>query len=200
VRIDVREESMAALDAYATISIAFAVDRVLDVAVMAGGLGGLSLIERRLTEPVVKDYDAIEGEGPTRWARRFDLAHWGLLAAYADDARVGGAVLAFDTPGVHMLEDRTDLAVLWDLRVSPEWRARGVGHRLFTAAEQWAAQRGCAWLKVETQNVNVTACEFYAGQGCVLGAIDRFAYPDFPDEAQLLWYKALTRAALPEAG
>ena len=27
---------------------------------------------------------------------------------------------------------------------------------------------------------------------CVLGAIHRFAYPEFPNEAQLLWYKDLT--------
>jgi hypothetical protein len=29
-------------------------------------------------------------------------------------------------------------------------------------------------------------------QGCMLGAIHRVAYPQFPDEAQLLWYKDLT--------
>jgi hypothetical protein len=27
--------------------------------------------------------------------------------------------------------------------------------------------------------------------GCVLGAIHRHAYPDLPDETQLLWYRAL---------
>ena len=47
-------------------------------------------------------------------------------------------------------------------------------------------------MKVETQNVNVPACRFYARQGCVLGAINRFAYPDLPDEVQLLWYKTLS--------
>jgi hypothetical protein len=51
--------------------------------------------------------------------------------------------------------------------------------------------KGCFRLKVETQNINVPACRFYVKQGCVLGAIHRFAYPEFPDEAQLLWYKDL---------
>ena len=27
--------------------------------------------------------------------------------------------------------------------------------------------------------------------GCELGAMHRFAYPELPDEVQLLWYKAL---------
>jgi len=44
---------------------------------------------------------------------------------------------------------------------------------------------------VETQNVNVPACRFYARMGCVLGGIHRFAYPELPGEARLLWYKAL---------
>jgi len=81
---------------------------------------------------------------------------------------------------------------LWDLRVVPEARGRGVGSALFAAAEGWAATRGCRWLKVETQNVNVPACQFYARVGCGLGGISRFAYPDLPDEVRLLWYKSLS--------
>ena len=71
-------------------------------------------------------------------------------------------------------------------------RGRGVGARLFAAAEAWAMARGVRTLKVETQNVNVGACRFYARQGCTLGEINRFAYPQLPDEVQLIWRKALT--------
>jgi hypothetical protein len=35
------------------------------------------------------------------------------------------------------------------------------------------------------------ACHFYQKMGCTLGAIDRFAYPGLPGEAQLLWSRAL---------
>jgi GNAT superfamily N-acetyltransferase len=100
-------------------------------------------------------------------------------------------VVAFDTPTVEMLEGRRDLAVLWDIRVAPEARGQGVGAALFGAAAAWAAARGCRQLKVETQNVNVPACRFYASQGCVLAAIHRFAYPGLPHEVQLLWYRDL---------
>jgi GNAT superfamily N-acetyltransferase len=96
-----------------------------------------------------------------------------------------------------MLVGRRDLAVLWDLRVAPAARRRGVGAALFRAAAAWAAARGCAQLKVETQNVNVPACRFYARQGCVLGAIDRFAYPGLPHEVRLLWYTALPARGRP---
>ncbi len=188
MKIDVAEEPMTALAEYGRVPIAFEVSRVLEVAAPDGGL---VLAERAVAAPYVKDYDGIRGEGPERWAARFDVSRWGMLVARVDAMRVGGAVVAFDTEGVDMLEGRRDLAVLWDLRVAPEMRGRGVGAALFRAAEAWAIARGCRQLKVETQNINVDACRFYARQGCVLGAIHRFAYPDLPDEAMLLWYKDL---------
>jgi GNAT superfamily N-acetyltransferase len=186
------EEPMSNLRAHGEISIAFSVDRVLDVSLLDGGLGGFVLTERLVDQPWVKDYDAVRGEGPNRWAGRFDVTNWGLIAAHDGSFRVGGAVIAWNTAGVHMLDGRSDLAVLWDLRVRAERRSKGAGTLLFHAAEVWARDRGCAWLKVETQNINVPACRFYRRMGCVLGAIDRFAYPDLPGEVQLLWFKELT--------
>jgi len=188
MKVEIVEESAAALEELARIPIAFEVRSVLDVADEGGGF---VLTERSLPDPYVKDYDAISGEGPTRWARRFDVANWGFLSARVDGQPIGAAVVAFDTPGVNMLEGRRDLAVLWDLRVVPEARGQGVGDALFRAAEAWARARGCAEMKIETQNINVPACRFYAAQGCVLHAVDRSAYPELPDEIQLLWYKSL---------
>ncbi len=189
--MQIREERPFRLDDYARIPIAFEVCTLLEVSVRDGGLGGLEFRERSVDRPYVKDYDRIPGNHPTDWESCFDFANWGLLVALAGDRRVGGAVLAFDTPGVEVLEGRRDLAVLWDLRVDPPARRSGVGSSLFAAAERWARERGCRQLKVETQNVNVPACRFYASQGCVLGAVHRFAYPELPEEVQLLWYKDL---------
>ena len=194
MNFEIQEESMSALIDYARISIAFEVDRVFEISATAGGLGGLSLSERRLGARYVKDYDGIES--PTRWARRFDLSNWGLLTARSEGRRVGGAVIAYDTRGITMLEGRKDLAALWDIRVDAEVRRLGIGRALFHSVEDWATARGCGWLKIETQNVNVAACKFYVKQGCTLGAIHRFAYPDLPEEAQLLWYKSLRSVEL----
>lgn len=197
MRVDVGAEPITRLAEYASVPIAFEVRRVLELSVRRNGLGGFALTERSLAAPYVKDYDAINGEHPTQWARRFDVSHWGLLVARVDGRRVGGAVVAYNTPGLDMLEARGDLAVLWDIRVAPAVRGQGVGAALFRAAAAWAGARGCRQLKAETQNVNVPACRFYARQGCVLAAIHRFAYPTLPEEIQLLWYKALAPAAPP---
>ena len=168
------------------------VDRVLEVGLLGGGLGGMSLTETAVTDPYVKDYDALEGAGPPCWPGRFDVSNWVLIGARRDGASVGGAVIASKTPGLHMLGGRDDVAVLWDIRVSSRERGWGIGSALFRAAGDWAGARGFRWLKIETQNVNVLACRFYQKMGCTLGAIDRFAYPGQPAEVRLLWWKALT--------
>jgi GNAT superfamily N-acetyltransferase len=188
MKIEVAEEPMPDLAEYARVPIVFEVRHAFDAATADAGLGGFVL--RAIDPPYLKDYDA--HESPESWPGRFDLASWGWFAARVDGRRVGGAAVAFDTPGVQMLEERRDLAVLWDIRVAPEVRGRGAGAGLFRAAEAWAAARGCRQLKIETQNVNVPACRFYARMGCVLGAVRHDAYPGLPHEVQLVWYKDLT--------
>lgn len=195
--LEIRQEAVTpfALTEHGRISIAFTVDQILDLAVTDGGLGGMNLTEIPVAEPYVKDYDAIEGEGPARWTKRFDVSNWGMVGAFKDGARVGGALIAFRTANLYMLGGRDDVAALWDIRVAPEQRGSGAGSALFRAAERWACDHGCGWLKVETQNVNIAACRFYHKMGCTLGGIERFAYPELPDEVQLLWWKALETPA-----
>jgi GNAT superfamily N-acetyltransferase len=191
--IELAEEPMAALPEYARVPIIFTVERVLDVTTRDDSSGRFSLSERRLEVPYAKDYDAIAGEGPLQWGRRFDLSKWALFSARFANRIVGGAVVAFDTPGLTMLEGRRDLAVLWDIRIAPDARRQGVGSALFQKVEAWAQMHGCRQLKIETQNINVSACRFYEQQGCQLMAIRHAAYPEHPEEIQLLWYKDLPR-------
>lgn len=189
--VEVREEPIERLEEQAELSIAFTVDRMLVATPVEGGLGGITLEEQPVAPSWVKDYDVLDGEGPARWRRSFDVTRWGFLVARDGDERVGGAVIAFDTPDVHLLDGRRDLAALWDLRVHPDRRSSGIGVLLWRAFEDWARTRGCRDVMVETQNNNVAACRFYARMGCSLGALHRFRYPELPDEIQLLWYKSL---------
>jgi GNAT superfamily N-acetyltransferase len=166
---------------YAAVPIAFDVRSILSAP---------SLTESRVDPPYVKDYDAI-GDRPLAWSARFDTSQWVMFLARSDGRSLGGATLALGTSGLHMLEDRSELAVLWDIRVVPRARGRGVGRALIGAAETLARTRGYRELKVETQNVNVPACRFYAALGFQLRVVREDAYPECPGEAQLLWYKAL---------
>ena len=162
VNREIRQEAVTpgALGEHAGISIAFVVDRILEVTLAEGGRGGMSLTATPVADPYVKDYDTLEAEGPAHWAGRFDLSNWGLLSASRDGARAGGAVIALRAPDVRMLGGREDVAVLWDIRGAAEQRGAGAGSALFRAAEDRAGARGGGWLKIETRNVNTAACRF----------------------------------------
>jgi len=181
-----REEPISELSHYLTVPSVFEANTVFDV---CEGTGGVELREREITQPYRKDYDALEN--PMEWPARFDVSNWTLIGAFNAGERVGGAVGAFDSRGLDMLEGRDDLVVLWDIRVSPSVRRLGVGSALFRSLEAWARARSCRELKVETQNTNVAACRFYEHQGCHLKRVNRNAYSSLPGEVQLIWSKVV---------
>jgi GNAT superfamily N-acetyltransferase len=188
--VEIVEIGPGELARYASVPIAFRVESVLCVDEIDGGLGGFRLTEEPVAQPGVKDYNAFEGDAPTCWGERFDISRWGFFLALDGTRPVGGAAVAWNTPDLLMLEGVTDLAVLWDIRVHPEHQRRGIGAALLKRAADWARGRKCSRLKIETQNVNVPACRFYASQGCRLGAIARHCYhePQLAHEVMLLWY------------
>jgi GNAT superfamily N-acetyltransferase len=187
MKIEISQEPVEFLATYARIPIAYEVSRIFDVSEV--GHNEFTLTERPVDPPYTKDYDAIKGEGPTDWSRRSDLSNWAFFSARAEGRHIGAAAIAFKTPRLTMLEGRDDLAALWDIRVVPDARGQGVGAALFRAAEAWAAAKRCTQLKAETQNTNVPACRFYQSQGCSIATINRSAYPDFPNEIQIIWQK-----------
>jgi GNAT superfamily N-acetyltransferase len=189
--IKISEESSEVLADYEKVPIAFRVETVFRVELVENGLGGIKLIEEAAAKPFVKDYDALPAERPSRWSERFNLSNWGILSAFDGNKRVGGAAIAWRTPEFFMLEGADDLACLWDLRVSPEYRAKGIGQLLFESAVNWAKARKCRLLKVETQNINVPACQFYVRRGCHLGGFNLHAYPENMNEIALYWYRKI---------
>jgi len=191
MKVKIVEETPAILADYEKISIAFRVETFFRVELLDEGLGGVKLTEETVETPFTKDYDECEEDRPTRWAERFDLSNWGFLSAFDGEKRIGAAAIAWKTPEIFMLEGRDDLACLWDLRIAPEYRGKGVGNKLFAYSLNWAKQRNCRLFKVETQNINVPACRFYARQGCHLGAFNLHAYPESLKEIQLIWYRSL---------
>jgi GNAT superfamily N-acetyltransferase len=199
--VEVLEDESRDWAGYAAVPIAFTVRAILQLASPAVGersteRTGADSPEAFELRPILpayeKDYDREPGEHPIDWPRRFDVARWGVLVARAEGQRIGGAVIAVQTdPTLELLRDRPTGALLWDVRVTPSMRGRGVGQSLFRASEQWANARGFTELVIETQDTNVPACRFYARMGCTLEAIIPGIYPTLPHETQLLWRRAL---------
>jgi len=191
LEIEIKEEPIDILPDYAKTAIAFEVQSILEVELPENDLHGIKLIERRVEKPWIKDYDAYQAEGPLSWAQRWNISNWVVISAFVKGARVGGCVIAYDTPGVLKLEERKDIAALWDLRVLPRFRGKGIGGRLVDTAVAWAKRKQCRLMKIETQNINVPACRLYVKHGFTLGAINRYAYPELPDEIELIWCREL---------
>ncbi|MCA9052273.1 MAG: GNAT family N-acetyltransferase [Planctomycetaceae bacterium] len=151
---------------------------------------GLALQEIELTEPYVKDYDALPENRPVAWSARLEPGCSVVLLAHGIDGLLGGAVVTLDPAAQFALHACKDAALLWDIRVAPDRRRHAVGSRLFEEAAQWAAAQGCSELLAETQHTNVVACRFYADRGCRLLVVDPTAYADVPlvaHETLLLW-------------
>lgn len=187
--VAIGEQPISRIGALARVPTAFVVRSRLAISGEFDG-GSFTFVERSVDRPYIKDYDAGEAGGPGLWPSRFDLSHWGLIAATVTSRWVGGAVIAAGDPAVDLLEGRSDLALLWDIRVAPAFRRMGVGGKLFSAVKAWCRARGCTELKVETQDINVAACRFYERQGCEVRRVEPRAYPGL-DEVQLLWYRGL---------
>ncbi len=179
------------LEDYAGVPISFQVESILKIDLVDSGLGGATLEEVPIKPAYLKDYDAGEDGGPGRWPERFDLAKFAFFLALDGNRPVGAAAAVYDTPDIHMLSGRRDMAVLWDIRVRPDVRRSGIGARLFEGVVEWSRGKQCRLLKIETQNVNVPACHFYSRMGGRLGEINRYAYAGHPGvahEVMLVWY------------
>lgn len=181
MRCAIRETGIDSLPLYGSISIAMEVHERFEVDSGRCALGPVVPVQT----PYLKDYDAL-GEPPESLPGRWDMAWWGIFLAYHGDSPVGGAIIAMRTPGLDMLEGRDDLAIIWDLRVAPEWRGKGVGSALWRAAEAWSAERGAVEIRVETQDINVPACRFYQAMGCRLLSADPHGYPPEMNEVKLV--------------
>jgi ribosomal protein S18 acetylase RimI-like enzyme len=183
-------EDVELLEQYAAIPMFVEADKILKCIPIDGGTGGFRLSEQAVDPPFRKTYENSEDD-PFPRHNRWDVSNWGIFIAKNNEMIVGGCVVALRTEGIYMLEGRTDMAVLWDIRVRPEYKRSGIGSKLFQRAKAYAVESDCKFLKIETQNVNVPACHFYQRQGCHLAGMNMHAYSKYPEEVQLLWYMAL---------
>jgi len=114
---------------------------------------------RRLEDAHVKDYDAIDGEGPLRWtASPFDVSNWALFTARVVGRLVGGATVGVQqlSQVEQMLETgRRDLLQCCGTFGLPRTlAARGLVLRSSRESKRGPRREVCRQLKVETQNIN----------------------------------------------
>lgn len=81
-------------------------------------------------------------------------------------------------------------AVIEEIYVDKDSRGKGIGTVLLRQAVVWAQTNGLIGLMLETQDVNLQACRFYASNQFTIGAVDTQLYARFPTahEKAIFWY------------
>ncbi len=187
IEYSIQIEEPTVLHEYGSVPISFRVTSEYKISMLNQGLGGVH-IEEVPVKPYWVDYDAERGRGPERWLDRWDIRNWSVISAFHKDERIGGAVVAFDTPGVHMLDGRSDVAALWDIRIRPDHRKGGLGTAIFQECITLARTKKSRFFKIETHSYNIPACKFYAKQGALLGNIEKMVYEENPHHYRMIWW------------
>lgn len=152
------------------------------------GLGGI-IFKEEVVEEYIKDLGVYEIA--SKYEEEFDISNWGFYMAFENEKPIGAVTIASKTENMLMLEGRSDLAVLWDIRVDDKYKNMGIGSKLFELAVEWSKLNAFKQIKIECQNNNVPACKFYSKKGAVLSKIDEYAYyndSNLRNEAQFIWY------------
>lgn len=181
--IKYEELSFDKLNIYETIDFKYTTNKIYKLNKINRGLGGILL-----KESSIKTYTKDFGNHLSSWTKNIDKSNWKMFIAKDDDKIIGGCIIATKTDDVDMLDGRKDLAVLWDIRIAENYKHQGIGHTLFNMAKQWSKKNGFKQLKIECQNTNYNAVNFYHKENAILCSIKEFAYKDNPSEVQLLWY------------
>ena len=75
------------------------------------------------------------------------------------------------------VEQWRSVARIEDIIVGRQFRRYGIGSLLLNCASDWARNRACWAIVLETQNVNYPAIQFYLRNGLEVWSINRHFYP-----------------------
>lgn len=97
------------------------------------------------------------------------------------------------TGQIRLREHWNGFAFIEEISVTKGRRNKGIGTALLNKAMEWAKQNDLIGLMLETQDVNLFACRFYAKNKFMIGAVDSMLYSKFltAHEKAIFWYKRL---------
>ncbi len=132
--------------------------------------------EEKFAKPYVKKYD--DEDIDVSYIEEEDKV---VFFYYAENDCVGRSKLRSNWNGYALIED---------IAVAKDYRKNGVGTALLHKAIEWAKENHLCGLMLETQDINVSACHFYAKNNFVIGAVDTMLYSNFStaNEIAVFWY------------
>lgn len=94
------------------------------------------------------------------------------------DGQLAGAILL-------KVEECRSITRVEDIIVGRQFRRFGIGSLLLNCASDWARNRSCWAIELETQNVNYPAIQFYLQNGLEVWSIHQHYYPPGPVEHEV---------------
>ena len=94
------------------------------------------------------------------------------------DGQIAGVVLL-------NVEAWRSVARIEDIIVGRLFRRYGIGSLLLNCAADWARNRGCHAILLETQSINYPAIRFYLRNGLEVWSISQHHYPPGPEEHEV---------------
>ncbi|MCR3906727.1 MAG: GNAT family N-acetyltransferase [Tenericutes bacterium] len=142
-----------------------------------------------LTKKNVKPFsiDLAGEEKVSDWVKILNEKTTSIVVLEENGIWVGGCITVTHSPRVNMLRNNMQNAVLWDIRVHPQYQNLGVGSILLEASIKFSKQMNCKHLIIETQDNNPKAIDFYLKHNAKLIEINKQAYQDTPNETQLIF-------------
>lgn len=125
--------------------------------------------------PIYKDFRAYQHTLEAVEARLAG-AQGGYVALA--DGQVAGVVLL-------NVEEWRSVTRIKDIIVGRLFRRYGIGSLLLNCAADWARNRGCCAILLETQSSNYPAIRFYLRNGLQVWSISQHHYPPGPDEHEV---------------
>lgn len=135
----------------------------------------LELVETPVDPPLYKNFREYESTLAAVMSR-LHSAGGGFVAL--TDGKIAGVVLL-------KVEEWRSVARIQDIIVGRQFRRYGIGSLLLNCASDWARNRGCWAILLETQNVNYPAIQFYLRNGLEIWGISQNYYPPGPAEHEV---------------
>jgi ribosomal protein S18 acetylase RimI-like enzyme len=148
----------------------------------------LKLVETPVDPPIYKNYREA-GESIAALEARLRASEGGFVALA--NGEVAGCILL-------SVEEWRSVTQVEDLMVGHQFRRYGVGSLLLNCAADWARNRKCWAVVLETQSHNYPALQFYLRNGLEVWSINQNYYPPGPYAHEVAIFMGKRLSATPE--
>jgi GNAT superfamily N-acetyltransferase len=146
------------------------------------------LVETPVDPPVYKNFFA-DNVTVEDIEARLSEAEGGYVALA--DGQIAAVILL-------CVEEWRSVVRIDELIVGRQYRRYGVGSLLLNCASDWARERGCWAIVIETQNNNFPAFQFYLRNGLEIWGINRNFYPPGPTSHEIAILMGKQLSSTPE--